>query len=1241
MHKSQSKLADWLRCLANLAPDEAKQNAASLATTLDLTLHQPASKKSKVVDADNTSKPVAKVDRTSVSSQNKPHPLISAEQPVYRTGEKLVRLFTSYHPNDADIVERITSLLMEKPCDYQLMFWDIERQGTHIDNFADIEREMEFADILLLFINQDRRQDSPFLSSISELHLFKELNVRSIGLALVTQDLSDFMEDIIIDTQKPLTGMAQEELYAHCDKIIDRINLWGAQLHLPLNPDNVAQLPPPKQAKIPAPKPLLADNQLRAFLTGHLSLKSTGVELDINQLVERGSRKQSLLPLPLLATSAFSHRFEVIVDLGGVMYLYQDDIDQIIKGLKALCGPENLKLVHCVNADVLYCEDDKPYQYPQVHTTVLIISLFGYQSARGYFNPSVLEKWQQLTGSFNRNGIKVCGLSPIPAKQFEATPLSWITFIDWDKQNTNTRQHVDLPSEQSAIAHWQLTWLESLGPQVFLLSQIVSVTVTCSLPLLRLLRIQFAPKAKPIDELKLLQSQTLQSMSIERLAWPPRLAALLRDCFKDNSPSLYSQVYQFVQRHRIQNNASDLLMFEEQCLNQTHIDTLTFEQIEQQSQQILATISWNETRSEAISAWMSRVYPNLPKPVQRVTSMSRAFAKAGQVLGRIPQGLVGARAENQWLLDSLETLDVDIQWYGDRLELTHMLNPPGGSVVSLSVIEAYGLFECSDKPSLECIQPRPNGETVRRMVSLQANRVSATNHFDANFALLVKDIVGNKLFLLQHTPALIICMDKDWQYAQQLQTMLADADYASTVLLIEQWQGFEIELLSCIKTAKKTASILTFSAEQMLDLPLHSLLSAEFNLFDDTDITAKTNLEGLKLSQWRDSNKLALREEQFADMPLLDECSPEQVTQYLEQYATALVELEGDGPTKALYHAIDAAEILTGMVSSTDKDKTTGELVIVIDYQGKAVVIRAEEHGLLPLMNADSLQQKTVEFMPLMEHEEFFSGSIRLAELQDESVQYWLGERKVGEIVQGSIVTPFKDNAEHYDVALEVMTAHLFSHDLEDGPLDDLSISDKDYMILQIDGEAGFIRLGEKQALKMYQAQIQEAIVKMQVLDVNLTMVQPDGIDVRFDENFSAFLPSAEMFWGCDDELGQQLQPYFAANPRFKVKLLQNDPVNFFPLVSHKLVHNDSFSEAVSGYKQGQQISVELFVQWEEAFIAILDNVIAHLPLEAIPAKHQETEEALEQYQQDSIQEVWIDKIDVANEIILLSAMPR
>ena len=766
MKSSTEKLADLFKVLATMAPDKAQQQVGRLTDLLDIKF-STATKTTSKENTDEADRTQAHTSRnTKPENTSQAHSLISLKQPIERSSEKLLRLYVNYQSSEKETVDRITSLLQEVHSPYQLMFWDAAEELKPGDKITEvIERGMENADICLLFLGSSYLSED---TDLQHLKLITDQNIRLIPIALIPFINISLLEiqHVLPQNKIPVEKMDQEQLFEFCEKIQQAITTQGGEMHQPQSLDDVDELPPENLTVAEPHIPLLPHNLLRAFLSRHLSLSGQGNELDIEQLVDQASRKQPLFPLPYQATSAFAHRFEVIIDLGSIMAIYHDDIKQVIEGVSRLCGKENLKVYHCFGSPLnsIKSTDKKPYQVPQSHATVLIFSLLGYHSNGDYFDRRTFAAWAAFLQPLHRNGIKVSHLSPIPPDRFTDTPLSWLNFINW---GNSLRPVVDNPvvtapsEDDDSASAMQIYQLERLGSGVFLLAQLMSITLCCSLPLLRLLRQTLARQTNQYDELKLLQSQTLEQLSTQELAFSAELADALRTSLFDANPALYGDAYAIIDQYRQQQQASGLLRFEEQCLNQPYLQQIDFETVEQKAQSILKTLNTNRQRREGVAMWMNRVFPTLTKPLQRVTSLSRGYAKAGSLLG---QNSINSRAENSWLQEEFEPISVNFDWTGEQITCTQIVDPQEGSLITSYKIETDWHFAANDKPQLKITQPLPDKSKAVRRVMLKDNTPISCEGLSAQFPVSVTDMVGNKLMLMRKADMLFVCANEVFHY---------------------------------------------------------------------------------------------------------------------------------------------------------------------------------------------------------------------------------------------------------------------------------------------------------------------------------------------------------------------------------------------------------------------------------------------------------------------------------------------
>lgn len=1272
MNRHPAGLGDLLRVLATTTPDKGLAQLEPLATLLNVKLKKAVPAKKRVPARDQTQALPASQGVSHTFA--KPYPLLGIEQPVHRQQGKYLQLYSCYSAQDEATAERITSLLLEVSVNYQLLFWDDNKQKAGDQWLQNLDGEMDKADIGLLFLSLDT------LST----HWPTALNVeRLVIIRLDALDIKQLPHNIAntayLTPDTSIGDMDEDELMAFIESVLRSIERIGDTLYQPVDLTRVDTLPESPLTPVEPHQPMLVDNLLRAFLSQHLSQQRATRHIDLPRLVHRASQKQSLFPLPRLQHHSFGQRFEVLIDTADVMSLYQRDIWQVVAGLSRLCIGENLSVYHCSGSpEYLQGFDDKPYCYPQSDTTVLIFSLLGFQSQGRYCDAGVLKRWQHFLTPLKRNGIKVCHMAPAPIGLLTADPvigqLSWIEFLGWGNADirppaaplSSQTPTTVITDQTDRVARNQFERILRLGNEVLMLAQFIAVTAHCAMPLLRRLKKQFAPHISYYAELMLLQSKTLRQAGSQHLLFSPVLADVLRQSFYQQDPGLMQAVVAFVMQYRQQTGAGELLCYEEAWLNHPYAQVFKYEEIEQQAQIIVKTMTESDSRKEGLAVWLNRVYPHLSGAVKQVASLSRGYALAGSITRRFPSSAGFIRAENRALDNDLFVAELLVMWAGDGLNLNVIqgLNDSGWhSAKRFKLMQS--ITNTSGLP-LQLQQTSANGQAITRQVRLDLNVSNplSVNGFSRQFPVSVTDQQGNCLWLAPVPDILFICAEKDWHYVERMIELLDRPQLNCLTILYGALKDSQLELIQLTDDNPRVV-VVAFISQVMLQGGVYQPPVGNINNYHEVEFFLSTDTYSNDIQHYfKEQNiqpELDLDDKVIGSGYPLDNYELNEADSELTECVNAIkanIDMQStkdDGKVAAaLSEALQSREVLKGTVVDIRPDYESEVTNIIIDYQGSEVTVRQSEQGLQPIENLNDLRGKEVGFIVNARLDKGFDGSIRLAELQSPAAKQWFEQHYVGEVISGEIRDRVDDQSARVTAA--GMPATLFDSDGKDDEQSWQDVIPHRFVIIQLYPDFGFIRLGHKQTSPDYQSQLSEFLAAQKTFEAEVINEHPEGVDLRFGEDLSGFLPNTEMLWGVDETSGWLIQTGVITEDVFEVMVANGGDYSgdsdsnsgdsnsgrnsHFPTLSLRRLSADTFKQRVDHLSEGQAVEADVIADDDSALYLIVDkDILAVLPTHLVPYRYSATPLLLNTAKRDGIEGLTIDTIDSSAQTISLSAI--
>ena len=1255
MKKHQSRLGDLFRVLAQQKPKKALAQLPQIAGQLDIELRQRRPATSTKAAA---AKPAGSPRFTAPTSFVKPQDIFAIEQPTAQTEQRYLRIYSSYHAEDADLVEQITDLLMEISQQYQLLFWDDNKVIAGEGWLHRLNEEMGNADICLLFLSSRTlttrmsnmaTQDNHLVSALSAL---ERQNHRLVPIALEDQiipQLPGYLAGQLVQGPSSQTFPDPQVLMTLAQQILAVIEFHGNTLYAPADLGEVSPLSPAQPVSTLPLTPMHPPNLLRAFLAQHLAQDNPTGRLDSKTLVDRASRKRPWFPLPYHRRGSFSHPFVVIIDVSNGMHLFQPDIQQIVNGLSQLCPPENLRSYRCFGApNLLIDHHGQSFEYPTVKTTVLLFSLLGYEAVGQHFDPDIAVHWQRFLAPLNRQGIKVCHMAPVPARCYNKLGLNWVSFMGWGHVPLQpmTPQITDRDglADNETLQIKQLQWL---GKDVYALAQMIAVTACCSLGLLRHLKDQFAPGASHYAELVLVHSKLLRHQSIEQLQFPPPLAKRLRQSLYESNPQRLQAIFDAIEDYRYEHNANQLLIIEEAWLNQPYLEDPNFERLEKQALSVLKSMTEQPDRREALASWLDRLHPQLSPAVQRVTAISRSNQLAGNILGRFHDPDAFIYAENRSATSRQVTPELMITQFGDRLGLKQFMRLSESVLWPESlVVNMLQYPKDSPRPVLpvKISQKPPNRPVVEHVINISDKQHHQIPGITGQFPTSIVDQAGNRLWVMGKPDVIFLCADKDWHYVEMMMDKFTRRDIRCITLSMDRLSNSEIELMQVtdpnphsVAVALISQAFVTGDSYKPPLGALDNLHEIEFFLFTDTtSFQMEAYARNNHLQESIDTaGKRVTAYEQLDDMDTAN------VSRVLDTYCKTIESqlsiLERKTQSEVvqeLEDAINADIEMSGKVIAVEPDYQSETTNLIVDFKGTPITIRDSEQGLFALDSPSQMKGQTVSFVLITKTDKGYDGSIRLADLRSMEVSTWFDRHTPGNIVRAVMTERMVDGGVEMSLE-EKIPALMFDCDASPGQE---FIHGEKVVILQLDKSTGYVRVGQQQLLEDHTKGLMAYITTNPEPPVEVLNEHPEGIDLAFGEGYVGFMPNEELAWGIDAESGWQIQSQMVSWDELAVVVIEANPDSAFPLFSRRMLTAQSFDERVSHLQTSEKVEGEWLVDGEGCLLLLLEgDIVATLYAKTMPDDIRSNPYRLNALKRDGFSDLVIDEIDLHEQTITVS----
>jgi hypothetical protein len=230
--------------------------------------------------------------------------------------------------------------------------------------------------------------------------------------------------------------------------------------------------PPPGSVRLPAPQPLTRWSRLWPFLRRALGQTVDSRQPDLPRLVERLTRGEVLLHIPMHRRHGWSPRIAILADYNRQTQPFHGDFNRLCRALDKRHGQLGL------DRRVLASEPGRQplvrrpmqstterWQVPPAATPLLILSDLGLLDG----TPETLLGWQRFGGRLRSVACPALVLCPVPAELHPASLQRCFEIVAWDRHSLLRRsaagaQPAEASAERSAAAVEKL--LSLLAPAV-------------------------------------------------------------------------------------------------------------------------------------------------------------------------------------------------------------------------------------------------------------------------------------------------------------------------------------------------------------------------------------------------------------------------------------------------------------------------------------------------------------------------------------------------------------------------------------------------------------------------------------------------------------------------------------------------------------------------------------------------------------------------------------------------------